>query len=88
VPAFITLTSKSTRCLIGSQWRSSVVVYGVYVVTLTFYVSVALLPVFLYAIMHAQNYTKQLLNVSVFKNIFVFLNKLLIRKYEICTRAA
>ena len=32
--------------------------------TLTLYASVALLPVFLYAVMHAQNYTKQLLNVS------------------------
>jgi len=32
--------------------------------TLTFCALVALLPVFLYAVMHAQSYTKQLLNVS------------------------
>jgi len=35
-----------------------------YIVTLTLCLSVALLPVFLYAVLHAQNYTKQLLNVS------------------------
>jgi len=34
------------------------------VVDLNIVLSVALLPVFLYAVLHAQNYTKQLLNVS------------------------
>ena len=31
---------------------------------LTLCLSVALLPIFLYAVLHAQSYTKQLLNVS------------------------
>ena len=34
------------------------------IVILTLCQLVALLPVFLYAVLHAQNYTKQLLNVS------------------------
>jgi Transmembrane protein 33/Nucleoporin POM33 len=33
--------------------------------------SVALLPVFLYAVLHAQNYTKQLLNVSIYCTVAV-----------------
>jgi len=35
-----------------------------FILILTLLQSVALLPVFLYAVLHAQNYTKQILNVS------------------------